>query len=266
MSEARQLIAEQPAGAERDALLLALAASREDLVIDLRDGRRVRSYLRTAPPLASELAALPGGRDWFRRTRRGIDVLMAGTALVVLSPALLVLAVLVSLDSRGPIMFRQERVGRDGKLFRCLKFRSMYVDADERLLDLVSVKGPIQDEWVRDQKLQQDPRVTRVGRLLRRTSLDELPQLVNILLGSMSVVGPRPVIPVETIRYGSSLPLVLSVRPGLTGLWQVSGRNSLSYPERVDLDVEYVRHQSLALDASIIFRTVGCVLSGDGAS
>lgn len=181
--------------------------------------------------------------------------------LVVLSPLLVAIAVAVRFSSPGPVIFRQQRTGRDGRLFTMLKFRTMVVDAEERLAELVvrnEGAGPLF-------KLDDDPRVTRVGRLLRRTSLDELPQLVNVLIGDMSLVGPRPALPRETAQYSQWVWRRLHVRPGLTGLWQVSGRSQLSWEESIRLDLQYVNTWSLRLDAKILLRTVRAVLARDGA-
>ena len=181
--------------------------------------------------------------------------------LVVLSPLLIAIAVAVRFSSPGPVIFRQQRTGRDGRLFTMLKFRTMVVDAEERLAELVvrnEGAGPLF-------KLDDDPRVTRVGRLLRRTSLDELPQLVNVLIGDMSLVGPRPALPRETAQYSQWVWRRLHVRPGLTGLWQVSGRSQLSWEESIRLDLQYVNTWSLRLDAKILLRTVRAVLARDGA-
>jgi exopolysaccharide biosynthesis polyprenyl glycosylphosphotransferase len=190
-----------------------------------------------------------------------VDRLAALLGLLVLSPLLVAIALAVRLTSTGPVIFRQVRTGRDGKPFTMLKFRTMVVDAEERLAELVvrnEGSGPLF-------KLGDDPRITRVGRLLRRTSLDELPQLVNVLLGHMSLVGPRPALPRETAQYSQWVWRRLHVRPGLTGLWQVSGRSQLSWEESIRLDLQYVNTWSLRLDAAILLRTVRAVLTRDGA-
>ncbi len=194
--------------------------------------------------------------------RTCLDRVLATTALVVLLPLLCLLAVIVRWDSPGAAVFRQERIGRDGRPFMMLKLRTMHVDADSRVAELQQENshedGPLF-------KMREDPRVTRVGRLLRRYSLDELPQLVNVLRGEMSLVGPRPALPREVAMYDGDARRRLHVRPGLTGLWQVSGRSELSWNESLRLDVEYVDNWSLSLDAAIIGRTLGAVLSHRGA-
>ncbi|MGQ0779054.1 MAG: sugar transferase [Pseudonocardiales bacterium] len=190
-----------------------------------------------------------------------IDRLVALVALLVLSPVLLVLAVVIKFEDGGPVLFRQQRVGKAGELFWMLKFRSMVVNAEQRQDSLNGVNegaGPLF-------KMRRDPRVTRVGAFLRRYSLDELPQLVNVLAGQMSLVGPRPPLPVEVAAYGFDAMRRLLVRPGLTGLWQVSGRSDLSWEETVRLDLRYVENWSLAMDAAIVWKTAGAVLGGRGA-
>ena len=164
------------------------------------------------------------------------------------------------MTSRGPAFYRHERVGRSGRPIGCLKLRTMVVDADGRLAELLASDPALAEEFALTFKLKKDPRVTRLGHLLRRTSLDELPQLVNVLRGEMSLVGPRPITEEEMRRYGQYMPIVLSARPGMTGLWQVSGRNDVSYATRVALDVQYAFGQSLGGDLSILARTVRRVL------
>ncbi len=189
------------------------------------------------------------------------DRAAAALALAVAGPLLLMVALLIRLDSSGPAIFRQCRVGRDGRLFTIWKFRSMYVDAEARRAAIENANegaGPLF-------KMRRDPRVTRVGGLLRRTSLDELPQIVNILTGDMSFVGPRPALPREVDEYDSVTRRRLFVRPGLTGLWQIHGRSDLSWEETKRLDVRYVENWSLGFDLSILMRTVDAVLRGRGA-
>lgn len=203
----------------------------------------------------------PCFEGWRRVVKGGVDRAAAGLALLLLAPVLLAIAAAVRLDSPGPVLFRQERVGLGGDRFTMLKFRSMVVDAD-RHLDTLRAEN-ISDGLLF--KLRADPRVTRVGRLLRRLSLDELPQLINVLGGSMSLVGPRPPLPAEVARYDSSVSRRLLVKPGLTGLWQISGRSDLSWEESVRLDLRYVENWSLALDTLILWKTGRAVLSRSGA-
>jgi exopolysaccharide biosynthesis polyprenyl glycosylphosphotransferase len=193
--------------------------------------------------------------------RRGIDIMGAIAGLVLGAPLLALIALAIRLDSPGPILFRQARVGAGGKLFQICKFRSMHEGAEaelERLRDLNEADGPIF-------KIQDDPRLTRVGRFLRHTSFDELPQLWNVLRGEMGLVGPRPPLPAEVSRYMEWHKKRLEVRPGLTGLWQVSGRSLLSFDEMVLLDIYYIENWSLWLDFKIMLRTIPQVLFGDGA-
>jgi Undecaprenyl-phosphate galactose phosphotransferase WbaP len=180
-------------------------------------------------------------------------------------PLIGLIALLIKLDSRGPIFYSQTRIGHNGEHFKAWKFRTMVQKADYALKDYLERHPELKEAWERDQKLRYDPRVTRVGRLLRRTSLDELPQLWNILRGEMSLVGPRPIIDEEIPRYGDKFSLYTKVIPGLTGLWQVSGRNNITYEERVSLDAYYVRNWSVWLDIYILLRTVWVVMTGEGA-
>lgn len=233
---------------------------RDEFVIDLRFDGRVESYLRQS-------AATPAaGSPALRFVRRALDIGTALAALIITTPLFVVVAVCSKLFDEGAVFFTQERVGRGGKLFRCYKFRTMHADAAERLDELLSTNGDFRSQWERDQKVPNDPRITRIGGFLRKTSLDELPQLMNVLKGDMSIIGPRPIVPEETIRYGDAMPTVLSVRPGITGLWQVSGRNALPYPERVQLDLRYIDEQSLKLDSIVLLKTVATVATGRGAS
>jgi undecaprenyl-phosphate galactose phosphotransferase len=194
-----------------------------------------------------------------------LNQLCAALLLLLLGPLMLAVAWLTWKRDGAPIFFAHYRVGCDGKLFRCLKFRTMYRNADQMLADLLRDDPAARAEWARDQKLVNDPRVTPVGNFLRRTSLDELPQLFNVLRGEMTLVGPRPITVAELTRYGRVRWHYLSVRPGLTGLWQVSGRNNTTYEERVALDRRYVEHRSIWLDLKILLKTVRVVVARDGA-
>jgi Undecaprenyl-phosphate galactose phosphotransferase WbaP len=201
----------------------------------------------------------------FPIAKRALDFIGAGVGLVLLSPFFLIVALMVRADG-GPAFFAHQRVGRGGKLFGCLKFRSMVVDSQARLESLLANDPVARAEWEATRKLKNDPRITRIGRFLRSTSLDELPQLMNVLRGEMSLVGPRPVQEAEIDRYyGASAAHYMAVRPGITGLWQVSGRSETSYESRVALDVAYVSRPSLLADISILLRTPVTVLSRRGA-
>jgi undecaprenyl-phosphate galactose phosphotransferase len=196
--------------------------------------------------------------------KTAIDVIVASAALLVLAPLLVLLAALVKLDG-GPVLFAHTRIGRGGNRFPCLKFRSMVVDADVVLQRLLESDAAAAAEWAETQKLRHDPRITWIGRILRNTSLDELPQLFNVLRRDMSLVGPRPIVTAEMSRYGGDIVYYLAARPGITGLWQVSGRSDTSYAERVALDAAYVRDWSLWKDAAIVARTIPAVLKRKGA-
>jgi exopolysaccharide production protein ExoY len=196
--------------------------------------------------------------------KRILDLVGVAVLGLVFSPLMLAIAVLLHREG-GPIIFRHRRVGRDGKAFDCLKFRSMLPDADRVLRDLLERQPELKAEWLRDHKLRNDPRITGVGRFLRRTSLDELPQLWNVVRGEMSLVGPRPVVREELLRYGRCAGIYLSARPGVTGLWQVKGRTNTDYRQRVVLDVYYVRRHNLFLDLYILAKTTRVVLGGSGA-
>jgi undecaprenyl-phosphate galactose phosphotransferase len=196
--------------------------------------------------------------------KRSIDVIGGVLLLVALLPVMLVLALLVKRDG-GPILFRHKRIGVNGKSFPCLKFRTMCVDAEARLQRLLAENPEARAEWERDFKLKDDPRVTPFGNFMRQTSLDELPQLFNVIRGEMSLVGPRPIVTAEAARYGAAFRDYLGCRPGLTGLWQVSGRNDLDYDSRVQLDARYAREWSLVRDVSILLRTIGVVFGRTGA-
>lgn len=198
------------------------------------------------------------------RLRLGGGQLLALAILVALGPLMLALAWLIRLDG-GPALFVHYRVGCGGRLFRCIKFRTMRPDAECALRELLARDPVLADQWYRDHKLTDDPRITRLGRWLRRSSCDELPQLLNVVRGDMALVGPRPVTVPELRRYGLARWQYLSVSPGMTGLWQVSGRSGTSYERRVALDELYVRTRSAWLDCRILARTVLVVLKGDGA-
>jgi Undecaprenyl-phosphate galactose phosphotransferase WbaP len=201
----------------------------------------------------------------FPIAKRALDIIGAGVGLLLLAPFFLIVALMVRADG-GPAFFAHQRVGRGGKLFGCLKFRSMVIDSQARLETLLANDPAARAEWEATRKLKNDPRITRIGRFLRSTSLDELPQLINVLRGEMSLVGPRPVQEAEIDRYyGASAAHYMAVRPGITGLWQVSGRSETSYESRVALDVSYVSRPSLLADISILLRTPVAVLSRRGA-
>ncbi|WP_161783276.1 sugar transferase [Burkholderia sp. A1] len=196
--------------------------------------------------------------------KRGFDLVVASLLLVLFAPCFVVIAVAVKCDG-GPVFFGHERVGRRGQRFRCWKFRSMVPNADQVLQKLLAGDPQARAEWDREFKLKRDVRVTAVGVFLRRSSLDELPQLFNVIAGQMSLVGPRPIVSAELSRYGERVNDYLALRPGVTGLWQVSGRNDTGYATRVRLDMAYVRSRSMRTDLLILMKTFKVVLRGSGA-
>jgi undecaprenyl-phosphate galactose phosphotransferase len=210
-----------------------------------------------------DLSALQGAS--FRVGKRVFDILFAAFALVVLSPVLLLCAAAIWAEAPGPVLFRQRRLGKGGHPFWILKFRTMIPDAESVLNRVLDSDPKAREEWARDYKLRNDPRITRLGRFLRRSSLDELPQFWNVLAGDMSIVGPRPIVKAEISRYNRAYSVYCAGRPGITGLWQVSGRNDSGYEERVALDCKYLTSWSPGLDLSILFKTIRAVIYGPGA-
>lgn len=225
----------------------------------------------TNPVLTMTSLVAPKGRDTLAGGSRGDAVYTwfnrAGAAvlLVLLAPVMLAIAWCIWREDGAPVLFAHWRVGQKGRLFRCLKFRSMVRRADLVLAEVLERDPAARDEWMRDRKLRKDPRVLRIGDFLRKSSLDELPQLFNVLRGEMHLVGPRPVVVQEIPRYGEHKRHYFAVKPGMTGLWQVSGRNNLSYAQRVALDVHYVETRSLWTDLRILARTVCVLVTRDGA-
>ena len=199
------------------------------------------------------------------RVKRVLDIVLASAGLVFLLPLTIPIALAIRLHDGGPALFVQTRIGKDGKTFQCFKFRSMVVDADRRLAELLERDPQARAEWATNQKLRNDPRITRLGAFLRKSSLDELPQLLNIIRGDMSVVGPRPIVESEIVKYGPYFTYYKGTKPGLTGLWQVSGRSDTTYDERVALDVDYVRKWSNVRDVRIIAMTIPAILKSKGA-
>lgn len=200
-----------------------------------------------------------------RLLKRSIDLLLTCILAIFVAPLAILIAIAIRIDSRGPVFYPQRRIGRGGREFSAWKFRSMMPDADARLAAFLRENPEMREEWARQHKLSKDPRITRIGSFLRSTSLDELPQLWNILRGEMSLVGPRPIVKAEIDRYGQSFETYTYVPSGLTGLWQVSGRSDTTYAQRVQLDCFYVNNWSVWLDLCILFRTIGVVLSRSGA-
>ena len=192
--------------------------------------------------------------------KRLFDVLFSSSVLITLSPLYILLAFVIAISSPGPVFYIQQRVGKDHKPFDCIKFRTMVNNADEIMQSMVAESPELREEFEENFKLRDDPRVTNMGKFLRYTSLDEFPQFWNVLMGDMSVVGPRPLVPEELSKYGRHIDKVLTIRPGITGLWQVSGRNDIPYERRVNMDVYYVKFRNWFLDLWVIIKTIGSVV------
>lgn len=193
------------------------------------------------------------------------DKAFAAAALITVAPLLVAIAVALRLGDSGPVIYKHKRIGHNGRPFYCYKFRSMRVDGDKRLARVFEIDPIARADWAADQKLENDPRIHRIGSFLRKTSLDELPQFWNVLKGDMSIVGPRPIVDDEVTRYGAEFACYCAVRPGITGAWQVGGRNLTSYSDRVAMDVDYVCNATFRDDLRIILRTVIVVLNQKGA-
>ena len=197
--------------------------------------------------------------------KRFFDLFILFTAGIMILPFLLLIAMIIKLNSSGPILYKQKRLGKNRKYFYAYKFRSMVIDAEEKLANLFELHPELKQEWDTNRKLQNDPRVTSFGRFLRKTSFDEFPQLINVLRGEMSLVGPRPIVDDEIDKYGDDFDRIFSVNPGLTGLWQVSGRSDTNYNQRIAYDLYYLQSWSIWLDLWILFKTIGVVIRGKGA-
>jgi Undecaprenyl-phosphate galactose phosphotransferase WbaP len=221
----------------------------------------VREPRRTSVKLSLVTTTL-GPTEWVKRS---FDLSLGLAIAALCLPLIALIAICVRFTSPGPVFFSHQRIGRGGRAFRAWKFRTMIADADAALERMLAEDPALRAEWRQSHKLKRDPRVTRVGALLRQSSLDELPQLWNVLWGEMSLVGPRPIVEAEVPEYRHEYELYQRVRPGMTGMWQVSGRNDTSYAERVRLDAYYVRHWSVWLDLYILTATVRVVLLRSGA-
>ncbi len=217
-----------------------------------------------APPSAARRSSRTTSRplDSFVRV---IDVLCSLLAVVFLLPVFLVIAILIKLHDGGPVLFKHTRIGLNGREFKCLKFRSMHVRSQEILAEVLASSAEARAEWEADHKLRNDPRITPVGKFIRKTSLDEFPQLINVIMGQMSLVGPRPIIQAEISKYGRSFDKYAAVLPGITGLWQVMGRNDVTYRRRVALDRLFVRRKSVRLYLTILLMTFPAVLTQSGS-
>ncbi|WP_374988845.1 sugar transferase [Priestia megaterium] len=194
-----------------------------------------------------------------RGASRLIDIILAITFIIILLPIMLIIFLLIKLDSRGPVLFKQQRIGKDGEAFLILKFRTMIINSEQKLKENpVLYRKYIENSYKLDPS--EDPRITKLGEFLRKTSLDEIPQFLNVLIGDMSIVGPRPVLLDELKEYGNKREIFLSVKPGITGYWQVSGRSNIGYPERVNLELYYIERKNILFDISIIGKTFISVL------
>ena len=200
------------------------------------------------------------GFKFYKLIKNLFDLLFSLLFLIIFFPLFLIISLLVKLSSRGPIFFQQKRIGKNNIPFKCIKFRTMYPEAKDILDNLLMKDSLLKKEFEETHKIKNDPRITTIGRLLRKTSLDELPQFINVLRGEMSIIGPRPIVKEEKKKYGKNLKKVLLIKPGITGLWQVSGRNNLTYKRRVMLDLNYVENYNLIMDLRILLRTFGVVL------
>ncbi len=210
--------------------------------------------------LTGKKTSLPGlvlNRDFAKRV---FDVVFSLLVLILFSPVYLVLALLIAVSSPGPIFYVQQRIGKNYQPFGCIKFRTMVTNADEILQEIIATSPELRQEFADNFKLKNDPRITWIGRFLRMTSLDEFPQFWNVLMGDMSVVGPRPLVAEELFMYGRHIDKILTISPGITGLWQVSGRNDIPYERRVKIDVYYVNFRNIWLDLMIVFKTIGVVI------
>lgn len=198
----------------------------------------------------------------YKFVKRATDVVLASVALVILSPVFLIIAVAIKLDSKGPVFFKHTRIGKNGKIIKLYKFRSMVINAEE----LIKSFTPEQmKEYKENYKLTNDPRITRVGNILRKTSLDELPQLINIIKGDLSIIGPRPVVAEELKKYQYNIDKFLSVTPGLTGYWAANGRSNTTYEERMEMELYYIDNLSLKMDLKVFFKTILSVVKKEGA-
>ena len=204
---------------------------------------------------------------YYEKIKRAVDILLSTAAIILLLPVWLLIAFAIKIESKGPVIHKTKRLGKNGSFFIKYKFRTMIPNGEEVLQRLLKSNPKLREEYEANYKIRNDPRVTRVGKLLRKSSLDELPQFFNILKGEMSLVGPRDIIPPELEQhYGHCKEKFLSVKPGLTGLWQVSGRSKLPYEKRVELDMYYIDHRLLWLDLKILLKTIPAVIKGEGAA
>ena len=197
---------------------------------------------------------------FYKLCKTVLDFLFSIFFFIAFLPIFIIISFLIKLSSRGPIFFLQERIGKNNIPFKCIKFRTMHPEAKDILENLLMKDEKLKMEFEQNHKIKNDPRITTIGKLLRKTSLDELPQFINVLKNEMSIVGPRPIVNKEKKKYGKNFKKVLSVKPGITGLWQVSGRNNLTYKTRIKLDLNYVENYNFLMDIRILIRTIGVIL------
>lgn len=201
-------------------------------------------------------------KENYLQIKRMLDVIVASIGLIILAPVFLLLAIFIKINSRGSVFFAHTRIGKNGKKFKMYKFRTMYENAEQMIKNFTPEQ---KKEWEENYKLKNDPRITKIGRFLRKTSLDELPQIINIIKGDLSIIGPRPIVDRELEKYGESKEKFLSVTPGLTGYWQANGRSDTTYKQRMRMELYYIDHMSPKLDAQIFFKTFKTVLKKEGA-
>ena len=199
-------------------------------------------------------------KDFYKIIKTIFDLIFSLIILIIGFPIFILIALLIKLSSRGPIFFLQERIGKNNKTFNCIKFRTMHSEAEDILENLITNNENLRKEFEESHKLKNDPRITNIGKFLRKTSLDEIPQFLNVIKMEMSIIGPRPIVKNEIKKYGKSYNRVISINPGITGLWQVSGRNNLSYKRRVALDCLYVDNINPIIDLRILIRTIGVII------
>ena len=201
-----------------------------------------------------------GTFKYYKLTKNFFDLLISLLFIIALIPLFLMISLLIKLSSRGPIFFLQKRIGKNNISFKCIKFRTMYPEAKDILENILMRDKVLEREFKETHKIKNDPRITTIGKLLRKTSLDELPQFINVLRGEMSIIGPRPIVKEEKKKYGKNFKKVFLIKPGITGLWQVSGRNNLTYKRRVMLDLNYVENYNFLMDLRILIRTFGVII------
>lgn len=234
-----------------------MTANSQLVSVKLIQGLARRGLIKSPRQLNQEQSQIKLNKEFYKRA---FDIIFSASVLIIFSPLYLLLTALIALSSSGPIFYAQDRVGKDFKHFKCIKFRTMVENADQVLEEMLAQCPYKRQEFEDNFKLKDDPRITWIGKFLRFTSLDEFPQFWNVLKGDMSVVGPRPLVPDELHKYGEKMTKVLTIKPGITGLWQVSGRNDIPYPQRVLIDVYYANHHNWLLDLWIIVKTIGVVI------